>query len=55
MIKIQPFVCVAVQADLGSLRLVPHVEGSHVHHLRSVHPRTHTKKVEGGVGAVKCH
>lgn len=33
-------VCVAVQADLGSLRLVPHVEGSHVHHLRLVHPRS---------------
>lgn len=36
--------CVAVQADLGSLRMVPHVEGSHIHHLRWVHPkRSHTK------------
>lgn len=30
--------CVAVQADLGSLRMVPHVEGGHVHHLRLVTP-----------------
>lgn len=35
--------CVAVQADLGPLLLVSHVESRHVHHLRCVHPeRLHT-------------
>lgn len=38
--------CVAVQADLGSLLLVPHVEGSHVHHLRCVH--THAEVILTG-------
>lgn len=29
--------CVAVEADLGSVLLVPHVESRDVHHLRFVH------------------